>query len=310
MSAHRRVMASALLLLGLAACHEGITDTRNAPTDATLLAQGFAGTPVGFASTENTFAGPDGDGWRPQRHPHPKRGGPFGGAFGMGFMGGGLGPDFMTGAGFRAGLARGPFGGGFPLEHCAFEPSSGKLVCGPTTDRFGLTGERWVIWTDLGGNVQRAPDSTTFSMQTHVEVYGTLPLRDSATRTVRHVSDRLVTGLHKGSTQRTVDGTSHGLETVNGAVRAGMFSAEREVADTTRGVIIPVRDEGRTYPIAGTIVRNMRVTVTMADGTSETATWQEVLTYDGSDTATLVITRNGETKTCTVPLPHGRPVCP
>jgi hypothetical protein len=34
-----------------------------------------------------------------------------------------------------------------------------------------------------------------------------------------------------------------------------------------------------------------------------------VLTYDGSATATLVITRNGTTQNCTIVLPHGRPRC-
>jgi hypothetical protein len=33
------------------------------------------------------------------------------------------------------------------------------------------------------------------------------------------------------------------------------------------------------------------------------------VTYDGSDTATIVITRNGDTQTCTLPLPRGRPTC-
>jgi hypothetical protein len=34
-----------------------------------------------------------------------------------------------------------------------------------------------------------------------------------------------------------------------------------------------------------------------------------VLTYNGSTTATLVITENGTTKTCSITLPRGRPSC-
>jgi hypothetical protein len=50
------------------------------------------------------------------------------------------------------------------------------------------------------------------------------------------------------------------------------------------------------------------VSVTSA-GTTRSSSRREVITYDGSATAKLVITRDGTTKTCSLPLPHGRPVC-
>lgn len=295
-------------LFTVTACGDGVTSAEEGAAE-TLLAEAMLSTPVGFSATESSFAGAENDSWRPMMRRNAGRGGPFGSAFGVGFMGGGLGQDFADGAGFRAGNARGPFGGGLPTGACTFNAVSGRQECVRETDRAGLTIERWVIYTDLDGNVQRTPDSTTFSRESHAEVHGTATVRDSATRTVRHVSDRLITGLQKGSTQRTVDGTSSGKETVNGFVAAGAFSAERVMADTTRGVIVPVTDAGRSYPIAGTVIRNMRVSVSVAGGETESATWKEVLTYDGSATATLVITRNGVTKTCAVPLPKGRPVC-
>jgi hypothetical protein len=34
-----------------------------------------------------------------------------------------------------------------------------------------------------------------------------------------------------------------------------------------------------------------------------------VITYDGSATAKVVITLNGVTENCTLPLPHGRLAC-
>ena len=300
------------LLAGVAACSDNPAGASEEAAE-TLLADALGSTPVGFSATENTYAGADDDTWRPRARRHAGRGGPFGSAFGAGFMGGGLAPDFATGDGFRAGLARGPFGGpfggGLRAGDCTFDATLGRAVCTPATPRPGLTVERWVIWTDVNGVVQRAPDSTTASMQSHAEVFGTVPMRDSATRTVRHVSDRLITGLEKGSTQRVVNGTSNGSETVNGFVPAGAFIAERLVADTTRDLVIPVSTQGRTYPISGTVIRSMQVEVSVAGGAAETATWREVLTYDGTDTATLVITRNGATKTCSVPLPVGRPVC-
>jgi hypothetical protein len=294
--------------LVLGACDLGLTDAPDTAAE-TILADAFTAVPVGFSATENTFASAENEDWRPMRRRHPGRGGPFGGAFGTGPMGGGLGADFQDGVAFRAGHARGPFGGNVSPGSCPFDASAGKAVCAPVTDRRGLTVERWVIWKDIDGTVQASPDSTTFSRQTHAEVSGTVPAREGATRTVRHVSDRLITGLQQGSAQRTVEGTSAGTETVSGTVAEGAFTAERVVADTTRGVVIPVRADGRSYPIAGTVIRRMRATVTIAGSTSESAEWREQLTYDGSATATLVITRNGESKTCSVPLPMGRPVC-
>ncbi len=38
-------------------------------------------------------------------------------------------------------------------------------------------------------------------------------------------------------------------------------------------------------------------------------TRREVVTYDGSRTASIVITQDGETTTCSVPLPRGRLSC-
>jgi hypothetical protein len=82
----------------------------------------------------------------------------------------------------------------------------------------------------------------------------------------------------------------------------------RTTSDTTTNVTIPVTSGRPTYPSAGTVVRNMRVVMT-SEGTTTTSTRREVLTYNGTDTATLVITTDGTTKNCTVPLPRGRPSC-
>ncbi len=305
----RPIAFGVLALSALAACERAPT-AADASLSDTLLADAFSSVPAGYATPENTFAAAESDEWRPMRRRPPGRGGPFGAAFGLGFMGGGLGGDFLHGDGFRAGVARGPFNGAVAPGTCSAPAGGARLTCPPGGTRPGLTVERSVVWTDVNGAVQRAPDSTTHSMETRVTVFGTLPSRDGITRTVRHESERLITGLEQGSAERTVNGTSAGRETVTGEREAGTFSAERVVADTTRNLVIPVRESGRSYPIAGTVIRTMTVTATVAGEPRETASWREQLTYDGSATATLVITRNGETKTCTVALPGGRPVCP
>jgi hypothetical protein len=50
--------------------------------------------------------------------------------------------------------------------------------------------------------------------------------------------------------------------------------------------------------------------VTFAGQSPESRSRREVITYNGTSTATIVITENGATKTCQLPLPHGRPNCP
>jgi hypothetical protein len=123
-------------------------------------------------------------------------------------------------------------------------------------------------------------------------------------------SDRTVSGLARGSTAHTVNGTAAGSELTNGKDSSGTFAALRTAADTIRGVVVPVVDTGRTYPRAGTVIRVMQVSVSRPGSASAISSRREVITYDGSATAQLVITQDGTAKTCTLPLPFGRPTCP
>jgi hypothetical protein len=148
----------------------------------------------------------------------------------------------------------------------------------------------------------------TNSITAHSEVSGTITHRDSATSTINHKSDRAVTGLAAGSTQRTVNGTAVGTETTTGTTDAGAFTAIRTVNDTTKGIIIPIADGRPTYPTAGRVSRNMASSITVAGATTNHSR-SEVVTYDGSATATVVITQDGTSKNCTMALPRGRLVC-
>jgi hypothetical protein len=46
-----------------------------------------------------------------------------------------------------------------------------------------------------------------------------------------------------------------------------------------------------------------------SSGSTKSSTRREVITYDGSSTAKVVITKDGVTQTCTQALPHGRLSC-
>lgn len=127
--------------------------------------------------------------------------------------------------------------------------------------------------------------------------------------TVSSASDRTVTGLSSGSTQRTVEGSSRGTESTAGTSSRGAFTVTRVAGDTTMGLVIPVSTTGPTYPTAGTVIREMKATLTYEGADPVTAARREVVTYDGSATAKIVITENGVTKHCTRALPRGELSC-
>jgi hypothetical protein len=306
-----QLFAIATVLAVLAAC--GMDTTSPSPGDAVLtLSQAFVTLPAGFTLTDNSFAG-DGtlDG---AFDPHMSDGGrghgggPFSDVGGHGAMGGGFGPDFFGGVGFGKGFGHGPFGGSALRGTCSFSSGTGVVSC--TDSRDGLTIVSSATYKNAGGTVQSAPDSTTDYASENIDVSGTVTRRDSAVSTVHNTSTRTVTGLSSTSTQRTVNGTARGEELTSGKTDSAVaFTATRLVGDTTTGVVIPIASGKPTYPTAGKVIRQMTATITLAGGIPATKTRREVLTYDGSATATLVITTDGTSKTCRLPLPRGVPTC-
>lgn len=287
----------AVALAALATACNDATGTQS----ATDLSAAFNSTPLGFSNVNSTFnSSSDTTGYKPGGHGGHGEHGPGGGSC----MGGGLGGDFLGG----------DLGGGHPFDvhlsgNCAFSSSTGQVTCTSTTHD-GLAVTKTYAFTTASGTVQPALDSLTDKVVAHVQVSGTALRRDSVTAVVSHVSDRTVTGLAKGSTQRTVNGTSAGTENLSGTSDKGAFTATRVVGDTTTNLVIPVTPGQPSYPTSGTVIRSMRATVTYAGQSPESRSRREVITFNGTSTASITITENGSTKTCTLPLPHGRPNCP
>ncbi len=236
----------------------------------------------------------------------------FGDGIGGGFMGGGLGGAFFGSVGIGRGHERGNFASGTDST-CSYSSASGSVTCGPTT-RNGITVTRLLTFKTAAGATQASPDSTTDSERSRITVGGTSTStrRDSITSTVQHNSDRTVTGLAVATTSKTVNGVSTGIENTSGVNREGVrFTSVRVSGDSVAGLVIPKSTSAAvSYPTAGTVRREMKVTMTLDGGTPTVSMRREVITYDGSATATVMITRDGTTKTCTLPLPRGRMVCP
>jgi len=226
-----------------------------------------------------------------------------------GLMGGGLGEAWIGGIGFGPGLGRGPFGDFDDSNGCAFSTTSNRNDCA-TIMRAGLTINRSYSFLDAALHVQQSFDpASTNTVNVKNSVTGTVTHHSTATSTVNSSSDFTVVGLAAGSTQRTVDGTASGSETTTGTRDGVAFTVARTADDKTVGLVIPIQDGRPTYPTAGTVTRSMTATVTKDGSAPSTTSRSEVITYDGSATATVVITHDGVTKNCTKPLPHGRLTC-
>lgn len=296
----QRVTVAAMALVAVACL-----DTTSPSSSVLSISDALVTLPAGFTSTNNTFASDNGitGAFLPPGRGHDREMG------GRGMMGGGMGPDFLGGVGFGRGFDSGPFGFGRLSSDCTFSSSTGRVTCPAVTDFRGLTIARSASFKKADGTVQSAPDSTTNTINMQIQVTGTVTRRDSAVSTVNNSSDRTVSGLAFGSTQRMVNGTSRGEESTTGKNSDGVFLATRLVGDTTSGLVIPLESGRPTYPTAGTVIRSMQSSVTIANGSPTTHNRREVITYNGSATATITITQDGTTKTCTLPLPHGMPVC-
>jgi hypothetical protein len=312
---HSKRLLLAAAALSLAACKDATSPNNN--NDAVIEAT-FLTAPAGFAEVNSSFA-PEGaasTAFMPgmERGPGPGLAGPHGPRGGFAMMGGpgggvmgGLHLDFVGGIPFGRGPRHGPLASNNDTANCVFSSTTGDITC--TNTRNGLTITRVLTYKTADGTAQQAPNDQTFSARTRISVEGTVTRREGATSTIEHESDRTVTGLDAASTQRTVNGTATGTENTTGTNREGKaFTALREVSDAVVGVIIPLEEGRPTYPTAGTITREMNATITI-DGTTTNRSRKEVITFDGSNTATVVITVDGTSKTCTLPLPRGRMTC-
>ncbi len=335
MSSFKSCTVVGAVLLVSVAC----TDTGTQPTTAesSLVSAAFRSAAPGYDSLSSSYNANGNTGVFGPRDRGSSRGERDDSLGHSEMMGGGFRDEFSGGIGFGAGLGRGPFGEHFSTSTCtAFDAATGIVTCTPLV-RDSLTINRTFRFSTAAGVAQAARDtSTTDKIETTRSVTGTttftpgrregfghgfgpprMGTTDStrvdittARTTVTSSSSRIVIGLARTSTQRTINGKSAGRESTEGTSTNGAFTSLRVMGDTTTGVVIPVVASGYSYPTAGTVIRAMSVTVTYASGSPVSSSRREVITYDGSATAKISITRDGATKACTLALPRGRPVCP
>ena len=302
------------------------TDNSTSPLASSQAAAALVTAPLSFGVTNSSFVGSSAptNGFVPMGFSageNDEHEGPGWGAF----MGGGLGEAFIGGIGFGPGIGRGPFEN-FGLrgdddadrdeedsfnhsDNCVFSTTTNRVEC-PTMTHDGLTITRSFSFLDAKGAVQQAfVWGTTNTVNVKKSVSGTVTHHETVTSKVNGSSDLTVAGLASGSTERTVNGTSAGTDETSGTRDTVSFTASRAAGDTITGLVIPIQDDHPTFPTAGTIIRSMTATVTIGSKTPSTSSRREVITFDGSATAKVVITHDGVTRNCTKPLPHGRLTC-
>src|SRR6266566_2078775 len=316
-----------LFVAGVGALMVGCaTDNATSPLASSQAAAALVTAPISFDQVNSSFvgssdqtsgfvptgSGSNGDNEIGENESGDQENGEHENHFGPGwgsFMGGGIGEGFIGGIGFRRGFERGPFGDLRDSDDCAFSTTTHRVEC-TNEVHGGLTVTRSYSFLDASGAVQQAFDTaTTNTINVKTAVTGTRTHHQTATSTVNSSSDFTVSGLATGSTQRTVDGKSAGTESTTGTKDGVAFTALRTAGDTTTGLVIPLQDGRPTYPTAGTIIRSMQATLTLAGSSPSTTSRREVITYDGSATAKVVVTQDGVTKNCTKPLPHGQLSC-
>jgi hypothetical protein len=178
------------------------------------------------------------------------------------------------------------FGFGIGMGPGVFECNAGA--------RDGMTVTRTCEYRDGGGNLQTAYDPvTTASMKQHVELNGTMD-RGFMSGTMQRIGDMTVTGLAGTETQITWNGTgSEKSSRVRHTDAGTSVQFDLNSTEVIANVVVPVPRTETSWPLSGTITRNVTVKFTGGekDGTTEKRT--VTITFDGTQFAKLTV--NGET---------------
>lgn len=191
-------------------------------------------------------------------------------------------------------------------DACTYTASIGRIVCTPVV-RDGLTYSRSVAYYDAKGVAQPKRDLNTRSMNTQVTVKGTTTTKRGPL-VVDRSSNLTVSGLGKGAATHTMDGTEQGTSVGTFTVDKVTVTSKEAFTSVSAAVVVPA--EGKTkWPLSGTTTRTWTQTVTREGGATRTSTSSESVTFNGTSTVPVSLTRDGKTKSCTKDLATGKLTC-
>lgn len=204
-----------------------------------------------------------------------------------------------------------------PAVTCSWDATTKWTTCSSTHN--GLTVTRQMQFLNGAGVAQQKPDTSTRSMKSKTTVTGTTPIKSpvpggpTGTTTVSRQSEETVTGLAPTSKQRVVNGTASGNEDSQATDAKGTHTVKRQYADTTKDLTLTSPPNPLApWPVAGTVTRNIKATVTPSGGAAKDYISREVHTFEAGGKVTIKITTNGQTRTCVIQMgttPKSPPVC-
>ena len=173
--------------------------------------------------------------------------------------------------------------------NCTYNTETQRVVCPPFTRDNGLVVNRSYQFFDALNAVQQAYDALLTAkadVQTHVQGEKTVGNWNAV---IDRSRDMLVTGLLGDETQRTWNGTGTSTATRSRHRDNGDRSYDISCTLTVDNVVVPVERGSDRFPISGTITRVCTITFTAGPREGQTVQRTAVVTFNGTQTATLTI---------------------
>lgn len=184
--------------------------------------------------------------------------------------------------------AFGPGNGDLNPTNCVYNPLTQRLACLPVT-RGSLTITRSYMFWNASNVVQQAYDALlTAKANIQTRVQGERSA-DRWSATIDRFRDLTVTGLAGEETQRTWNGSGTSTVTRSRHTDDGDRSYEISCTLEVANVVVPVPNGSDRFPVSGTITR--RCTITFEGGPRDGQTIERVavVTFNGTQTATLTV---------------------
>jgi hypothetical protein len=177
---------------------------------------------------------------------------------------------------------------------CAFNSGTSTFVC-PSTTVNGITVSTSFQLLDASNNPQSSYSrATTAAIRRVADVSGTITsTTGTATTTVTFVAhdDATLSGLLTGTHTLNSSGNA------TAAITSGGFAYNIVTTQTVTNLVLPQRGGETRYPQSGTIAASIALS-----SVGITNTTNVTLSFNGSATATLVISNGSFSRTCAIDL--------
>lgn len=186
------------------------------------------------------------------------------------------------------------FGASAAATSCTGPDASGFFTCTKTQENgFDMT-RAWRYWSG-GKFALKYSEATTDSVNHRWTLSGTKASSDTANggtaRTVQasRADTATMTVVRGTAPQHVWNGVGVRNDTTTAKDKNGTRRYVVASSDTTRAVAYAVPRKADAYPLSGSRVHNVRTVWTGANGASTTTTRRAVVTFNGTQTATLVV---------------------